>query len=298
MARIGDFVARRRVRRADESEGASPQGPRTAFVLSGGGVLGAIQVGQLTALLESGITPDIVVGTSVGSLNAAMVACSPTLEAMRDLQGIWSALRSEDVFPGSRVKRAWHIIARGDHIYPNDGIRRLIEQLPARSFDECRVPLHVCATNLRTGEERWFDRGALLPAILASTALPGIFPPVAVDGERYVDGGVVNNVPVSRAVEMGATRVFVLECGTAASAHQSRAIRRPLDVLVQAFAHSRAVRAALDLQRYGSDVEIVRVASVDPGFIRFDDLSHSRRLIARALEATREQLLGAAAAEA
>lgn len=279
---LASRVRDRRARKALEQTRARWDGPRTAFVLSGGGVLGAVQVGQLTALLEAGIVPDVVIGTSVGSLNAAMVAMDPTVEAMHRLGDIWRGLKAEDIFPGSRVARVWNIVAKGDHIHSNEGIRRLCERLPARSFEQAQIPLHVCATGLAAGDETWFSTGPLVRAILASTALPGVYPPVQIDGKLYVDGGVVNNVPISKAVELGARRIYVLTCG--APTTSDRPIRRPLDVLIHSFAHSRAVRTRLDLEQYANQAEIIMMPTFEVHTIRYNDPSHSPELLQRAYD--------------
>jgi NTE family protein len=270
--------------------------PHTAFVLTGGGVLGAVQAGQLQALMLAGVTPDVVIGTSVGSLNAAYIASRPHNADCEELVQIWRSVRTEDIFPGSRLQRAWHIVARGDHIYPNDGIRRLVEKLPIRMFEEASIPLHISATNLTTGAETWFTEGPLMRAILASTALPGIFPPIAIDGELFVDGGVVNNAPISRAVELGAKRIYLLQCG--GKRREALTIRRPLDVLVHAFAHSRAIRLEVDLSRYAGDVEIIAMPTVETAGIRYNDLSQTPRLIEAAREASELFLAHAQAQEA
>jgi len=275
-----DRVSRRRERRASDRAHARWSGPKTAFVLSGGGVLGAVQVGQLRALIEAGITPDVVVGASVGSINGAMVAADYSPEGLTKLTEIWTSLRAEDIFPGSRVARVWNIVARGDHIHPNDGIRRLIDMLPEHTFESLSLPLHVCAAGLANGEERWFDSGPLARAILASTALPGVYPPVSIDGNLYVDGGVVNNIPISRAAELGAKRIYVLTCGTPNT--RPRDVRRPIDVLIQSFAHSRSVRFALDRERLDNEAEFVMMPTFDVGAIRYNDPSHSAELIDRA----------------
>lgn len=258
------------------------RGPRTAFVLSGGGVLGAVQVGQLRALIEAGIVPDLLVGASVGGLNAAAIAADPTPDGVACLTDVWMNIRSEDLFPGSRMQRAWHFVRKGDHLYSNHGIRRLIEHLPVRSFEQMQRPLSIVAANLRNGKEHWFEEGSVVPALLASTALPGIFPPVFVDGDLYVDGGVVNNVPISRAVELGATKVYVLTCGNGTPAE--RPIRRPLDVLLQAFAHSRAARVELDVERFARAASIEIMPTVDVSGIRYNDTSHTERLMRTAYE--------------
>lgn len=278
--RISRVRARRRGAERAKARRAKP-GPQVAFVLSGGGVLGAVQVGQLSALAGQGIVPDLIVAASVGALNAAWFATDPTPEGSARLERMWAGLRTEDIFPGGRMARTWHMLARGTHIYSNEGIRRLVERLPIRRFEETAVPLYVGAMNLRTGQERWFDSGSLMPALLSSTALPGVFPPVAIDGELYIDGGVVNNVPISKAVELGARRIYLLTCGRGSS-NQQRPIRRPLDVLVQAFAHSRASRHEIDMERYARQVEIVTMPTFDTGFIRYDDPSQSARLMERA----------------
>jgi NTE family protein len=261
---------------------------KTAFVLSGGGVLGAVQVGQLQALIESGIVPDLLVGASVGALNAAATASDPTLSGIARLRDVWMGLRGEDLFPGSRMQRAWHFVRKGDHLYPNDGIKALTDMIPGESFEQMVRPLSVVAANMRTGKEHWFETGPLAPALLASTALPSIFPPVLIDGEYYLDGGVVNNVPISRAVEQGARRIYVLTCGTASG--EPRTIKRPLDVLVQAFAHSRAARMDFDVERYAGAADIRFLPVPAYGEIRFNDCTHTARLMKIGYEATIEFL--------
>jgi NTE family protein len=294
--RLGDYVRTVRARRRASDRARARRRPDIAFVLSGGGVLGAAQVGQLQALISAGIIPDVVIATSVGALNAAALATEPTPEAMDRLGEVWRGLKTEDIFPGSRFARAWNVVSRGDHIHENSGIRKLVEQLHARTFEETQIPLWVSATNLRTGEEEWFSSGPLMQAILASTALPGIFPPMAIDGELYIDGGVVNNVPISKAVELGARRVYVLTCGTATGTQ--RPIRRPLDVLVQAFAHSRRARVSHDITRYSAEAEIVMMPTFDPGFIAYNDPSQSGRLIDRSRELSAPFVVTPKAAEA
>jgi NTE family protein len=262
--------------------------PHVAFVLSGGGVLGAVQVGQLRALIEAGIEPDVLIGTSVGALNAAAIAADPTPAGVDLLAYVWTSLHGDDLFPGTRVQRVMHFVRRGDHLYSNDGIRALIRKLSVRSFEEMQKPLSIVAANLRTGAEHLFESGPIAPPLIATTALPGIFPPVLIDGELYVDGGIVNNVPISVAVEMGARRIYVLTCG--APKPTTLEIRRPLDVLLQAFAHSRAARVDLDLQRFADEADLRFVPPPTPGPIRFNDTSHTQRLMKEGYELARAYL--------
>lgn len=294
--RLTDYVRTVRARRRASDRSKARRRPQVAYVLSGGGVLGAAQVGQLEALIESGRRADVVIATSVGALNAMAVAADPTREGMQRLADVWRGLKAEDIFPGSRFARAWNVVSRGDHIHENTGIRKLVELIAGSTFEEMVIPLWVSATNLRSGEEHWFSSGSLMNAILASTALPGIFPPVAVDGELYIDGGVVNNVPISKAIELGARRIYVLTCGTATGTQ--RPIRRPLDVLVQAFAHSRRARVRHDVARFSEEAEIIMMPTFDPGFIAYNDPSQSARLIDRSRELSLEFLARPTAAEA
>lgn len=294
--RLGDYVRTVRARRRASDRSRARRRPDVAFVLSGGGVLGAAQVGQLQALIGAGIIPDVVIATSVGALNAAAVATEPDDAGMQRLAEVWRALKTEDIFPGSRFARAWNVVSRGDHIHANTGIRKLVEQIPVDAFEETEIPLWISATNLRTGEEEWFSKGSMMQAILASTALPGIFPPVPIDGELYIDGGVVNNVPISKAIELGAQRIYVLTCGTATGTQ--RPIRRPLDVLVQAFAHSRRARVSHDMTHFSAEAEIIMMPTFDPGYIAYNDPSQSGRLMTRARELSAQFLAAPKAAEA
>jgi NTE family protein len=262
--------------------------PHVAFVLSGGGVLGAVQVGQMRALIEAGVVPDVLVGTSVGALNAAAIAADPTPAGVDRLANVWLSLHGDDLFPGTRMQRALHFVRKGDHLYSNEGIRSLVRRLPVATFEEMQKPLTIVAANLRTGAEEAFESGPIAPPLIATTALPGIFPPVLIDGELYVDGGIVNNVPISVAVELGARRIYVLTCG--APKPTTVEIRRPLDVLLQAFAHSRAARVDVDLRRFANVADLRFVPPPAPPQIRFNDTSHTQRLMSEAYELTRAYL--------
>lgn len=180
-----------------------------AFVLSGGGTLGAWQAGQLRALLEAEIAPDLLVGTSVGAMNAAVVAEDPSPRGAERLTRIWRATRRAHILPGWGMRRFGALSRRA--LYPNDGLRSLVERnLGYRRIEEARVPLRVVTTSLDTGEERVLSSGPVVDAILASTAIPGVYPPITWNGERLVDGGIADNVPVRPAVEEGADEVYVL----------------------------------------------------------------------------------------
>ncbi len=234
-----------------------PRGPVTAFVLSGGGNQGVVQVGQLRALLEHGIVPDVVVGTSAGALNGAAVCYAPNLTGLDRLASAWEQLTSAEVFPGGRLSRAWNVVRGGTHLFTNEGLVAVIERsTPARSFGDLSVPLRVVATDLDTGDEVVFAQGALAPALLASAALPGVFPMIDHDGRRLVDGGVVNSVPLWHALSGPVDRVFV--CNVAHSVGD-RPARSPLDVVMTSFAHSRNQRYELERRHAPGHVEIVEL---------------------------------------
>jgi NTE family protein len=254
--------------------------PKTAFVLGGGGNLGAIQVGMLRALLARGVVPDLLVGCSVGALNAAALAVSPTSEGVHRLETLWSTLRGEDVCPTGRLSGPWQLALPGEGLYSNDGLRKLIERfLPFRRLEDAHVPLHVVATSLRTGAETWFSTGPAVDAILASAALPAAFPPVRINGELYIDGAVVNNVPISKAVELGAVRIYVLHVGNFERPRPDP--RRPLDVLVQSFSIARNHRFQFESQLGYPGVEVIILPGVDPGPVKFNDFTRTREMIER-----------------
>src|SRR5439155_21396548 len=169
--------------------------PRTAFVLGGGGNLGAVQVGMVRALIEHGIKPDVILGCSVGALNGAAIAGDPSIAGAERLANIWCNLRSGEVFPATGITSVVALLRKGRHsLGSNTGLRRLVEELATfRTFEEATVPFQVVATSLTTGSERWFHSGPILEPILASAALPAVFPPVKIDGELHVDGAVVDN---------------------------------------------------------------------------------------------------------
>ena len=253
--------------------------PETAFVLGGGGNLGAIQVGQLRALIERGIVPDAVIGCSVGALNAAAVAGNPTTQEIDRLVELWATLTRNDVFPTSRWNRGpWLFVRNGLSAYSNDGLRHVIDGwLRFRTFEESALPLWIVATSMQTGLEHWFHAGDVRQALLASTALPGFFPPVQIDGESFIDGGVVNNVPVSKAIELGAKHIFVLDVGN--HIRERKPPQRPYEVLMHAVAIARAHRYRVDLDHVPEGVNIYPMPAIDTRGLRYDDFKQSRRLI-------------------
>ncbi|MBB3045508.1 patatin-like phospholipase family protein [Nocardioides soli] len=196
----------------------------TAFVLGGGGVLGAVEVGMLRALLERGIEPDLVLGTSVGALNGAMVARQPDVGVIDKLTELWrSAGAAGGEMYGDRPLRTMRrAMATGTHLWSAKPLRQaLADELGELTFEQLPVRFQVCAASIERAAEHWFDSGRVVDAVVASVAVPGLLPPAKVGDEHYLDGGIVNSIPLGRAVALGASRVFVLQVGR---------IDRPLSV--------------------------------------------------------------------
>jgi NTE family protein len=186
----------------------------TAFVLGGGGVLGAAEVGMLQALAEAGIRPDLVVGTSVGAINGALVAADPTPGSVDRLRGLWEELASRRVFAGSVLGQVGTLVRTRTHLHPREPLRELLEAaLPVRTFAALPVPFQCVAASIERAAEHWFTDGPLIDAVLASCAVPGLLAPVELDGEHYLDGGLVHSIPVGRAVALGADTIYVLHVG-------------------------------------------------------------------------------------
>lgn len=188
-----------------------------AFVLSGGGTRGALEVGALEVLFEHGIRPQMLVGTSAGAINSAYLAAYPTLEGVRELARLWKEVDRDDVYPGNPLTVAWRLLAREDSLFSNRRFREFVRAtMPSeveRFSDIQDVRLYITATNLNTGELRVFGDNpsdAILDAVMASTALPPFHPPWVCDGQQYVDGGAVANLPLRVAVDRGATEIYAI----------------------------------------------------------------------------------------
>jgi NTE family protein len=262
---------------------------RVAFVFSGGGPLGALQVGALKALVERDILPDLVVGTSVGAVNASTLAFEPSALGVQRLEESWHQLVGTDLFPGSGFMANWtRMLRRGDRVFDNAGMKKLVETTlgSGATFEDAQIPLGIVTTELNTGAEQVFTSGPILDPLLASTAMPGAFPPVTINGRRYIDGGVVNNVPIAPALAMGASTVYVLD--TTAHTQQGRPLIRPMDYLMHAFSLSRGQRVIVESKFLESDrVKIVMLPVVPLDFfVPFTSFEHTRMFIERSYERT------------
>ncbi len=183
----------------------------TAFVLSGGASLGAIQVGMVQALEAEGIRPDMIIGTSVGAVNGAWLAGGGPVDGLVDL---WHSLRTRQVFPVRPLVGLRGFLGGRANFVPNSGLRRILEKhLLFDRNEDAAIPFSVIVTEVSTGQEVRLDRGPAIEAILASAAIPGVFPAIRIDGQTFIDGGIVDNTPISQAIAAGATDVWVLSTG-------------------------------------------------------------------------------------
>ena len=267
------------------------QRPQTAFVFSGGASLGALQVGMLRALYERDITPDLLVATSVGAINAAFVASRPQTPATaRDLARLWRAVERGDAFPLSLRAVVGGLAGRRDHLVPARGLREIVERhIGFHDLAAAHIPLHLVACDLVAGGETLLSEGRACDAILASCAIPGIFPPVALGERLLVDGGVVNNTPISHAVALGAERIYVLPTQERAHSRIS-APRTALDAAIYGIGLLVGSRLDSDIARYGRDVELIVLPAPNAARVQPTDFGHSSRLIAAAYAAAREAL--------
>ena len=187
---------------------------KTALVLAGGGSLGAVQVGMLKALVEDGIRFDLVVGASVGAINGAYFAARPNSQGIAELADFWRGLRKADVFPFSVIDTLTAILRRRGYLLRASALQNLVRRsLPVKLIEDTELPLYIVTTNLLSGAEELLSRGSAEQALLASAAIPLVFPPVRISNKLLIDGGVASNTPIASAISLGATRVVVVPTG-------------------------------------------------------------------------------------
>jgi NTE family protein len=261
-----------------------------AFVLSGGASLGASQAGMLEALYERGIRPDLLVGSSVGAINATFIASRPpTVQTARDLQQVWRGLARTEVFPANPVTAGLGLLGWRDHSVSAGSLRRLIRRhLEMERLEDAAVDLHVVTVDVLTGEEVLLSSGAAVDAVLASAAIPGVFPAVPWGSRLLMDGTVANNAPISHAIELGADRVIVLHAiGTEPL---SRAPHGVLALGAAALSRALTRRFAEDVVRYADAAELVILPAPRAEGIMPTDFGHAHELIAAGRARARSML--------
>jgi NTE family protein len=259
---------------------------RTAFVLTGGGSLGAVQVGMLAALAERGIAPDLLVGASAGALNAAFIAGRGfSTEAVDELAAVWLRLRRHDVFPLDPPRQLLALAGARQSLCRSDSLARVVAvNLACVRLEHARIPVHVVATDVLSGRDVLLSSGDAGAAVLASAAIPAVFPPVVIDGRPLFDGGVANNAPISHAVALGADRVVVLPTGYACAL--TDAPRSALGNAIHALTLLIQQRLLLEVAAFEHRVELLVIPPLCPLAVSSSDFRHAGALIARARSAS------------
>ncbi len=267
----------------------------TAFVLGGGGKWGAAEIGMLRALVEEDVTPDLVVGTSVGAVNGAMFAADPTRAGLDALVELWRQMARTRAFQGSIITRVKNVGQLRPALNSLEPIRALLRRtFPVARIEELRIPFQCVASSIERSSEEWFTEGDLVEALLASAAVPGLFPPVEIDGEHYYDGGLVNSVPVDRAIALGATQIYVLHVGRIECS--LRAPRRIHEAALVAFEIARRHRFESLRQNLPGGVTLHVLPTGQPleytdlRQLRWGDLSQTAAMIETARIATETYL--------
>jgi NTE family protein len=273
-------------------EDVADGGGKVAFVLPGGASYGAAQVGMLRALLEAGIQPDFVIGTSAGALNAVGLAADPTMSGVAALDAAWRDARRSKIFRLSPVSLTYGLLGRRNYLINPRGLREWIGQhLDLQRLEETQLPAHVVTTDVDTGESVVLSQGPVVEALLASCAIPAVFPPVEIGGRLLMDGGIAADTPVSEAQALGATVMFVLptyssETEPGQPARPRSAIQMGLHAIGQLLGH-----ASYDIVTDTTERADIHLLPAPPsGGITPFNLSGAAELIDRAYELARAWL--------
>lgn len=286
---------------ADARERGTPeknkQAKKVAFVLSGGGNRGALEVGALLVLLEHEIQPQILVGTSVGAINAAFLATNPTLEGARSLERVWLEVSDKVFSQKDYISAVWRLVTRKSSLYDSNKLRDLLESYfpeGIRQFSDIKaVELYITAVDLQTGELRVFgkDRSeSILDAVMASSALPIVFAPWKYEGRQYVDGGVVSDLPLRVAVEAGATELYAIDIGPLQLARRTpkgvlRVAGQTIDAVIS---HQLANELGWSKGLPGEAIHYIEVGGFEK--VRFWDFSRTAKMIEKGRLACLEHL--------
>jgi NTE family protein len=265
-----------------------------ALVLGGGGLLGASEVGMLRAVVDADVRPDLILGSSVGAINGAVFAAEPTPSTVDRMAALWTRLSDDDVFGGSPLRRVSTLARTRTHTHASQPLRDLLTAAVGSEtrIEDLPIPFQCVAASIELAAERWFDRGPVVDAVMASSAVPGLLPPAEVDGEHYLDGGLVHSIPIGRAVALGAQTIYVLHVGRI-----ERPLvppRRPFEVAMVAFEIARRHRFAADMAAVPEGVVVHLLPTGDPeppnwasrSVLRYRDTSRVADRIRLAHEAT------------
>jgi NTE family protein len=255
---------------------------KTAFVFSGGASLGAIEVGALKALVERGIRADLVLGTSVGSLNGAMFAYDPSEKQVEKIENIWRNIKVWDVFTPSPLTPVVNLTTAGEHLVSPKNLRKLIvENLPFERIEDTKLPLYIIGTDIKSGEEVVFNKGLVSEALMSSAGIPGVFPVQHMSERALVDGGLVNNSPISTAVRLGAERIIIFPIGVPSSNQKPGNV---MEILIRSFIYLLNRQLTTDIQLYKEKVDLIIIPPPNPIDVGPHDFTKSDQLIDTAYE--------------
>lgn len=259
--------------------------PKIVFVLSGGSVRGAAQAGMLRVLLENGVVPDAIVGVSAGALNGTFLAAEPSAEQAGRLEDVWRAVAERKPIRGSVVRNVAAIVRGRPSFDTGDRLRAVIaDHMPIADLAQSAIPCHVGTTDASTGQVAWWTSGPLVDLLCATTAVPGVLPAVDLgDGTLHIDGGVVSNIPLRKALTLEPTMLVVLDVAAKFTPAQKQTALSLMMVGVRAAAAELTRQQWLDVP---DDLEVLHLElpTVDdaPDF-EFDlvpDLIHQGALVA------------------
>jgi NTE family protein len=262
------------------------------FVLSGGASLGAIEAGMLRAVYEHGIVPDVIVGTSAGSVNGAYIASRPpTADTAIALEALWRKMGTFQVFPPNPVTAVLGLVGEHDYLISNDGVKRQIEAHAGFTrMEDATISFHVVATDVLNGEKVLISRGDAESAVLASAAIPGVFPSVQREGRRLVDGGVAENTPLADAVALGADTIYVLPTG--APCQLAKPPQGAIPMLVHALSLLINQRLVPDIEQYSKVARVVVFPPPCPQTVQAWDFSQAATLIEQGYQSASQVLSG------
>lgn len=258
---------------------AQTRAPRIGLALGGGAARGFAHVGVIAILEQQGLRPDVVVGTSAGSLVAALYASGKTAAELEA-----AALAMEET-----TLTDWTLPFANRGMLRGTALAKYVNaQVQGRTIERMSLPLGIVATDLANGEGVLFRRGDTGTAVRASSAVPGVFQPVEIAGREYVDGGLVAPVPVRYAQQMGAELVVAVDIS---SAPDGNAATDSFKVLLQTFA---IMGQTINRHELASAQVVVRPALKGVGSAAFGERQRSiaagREAMLAAMPALRQQL--------
>jgi NTE family protein len=254
----------------------------TAFVLTGGGSLGAVQVGMLQALAQRGVKPDLLVGASCGALNAAWVAGhGMSNDSLSELAGVWTRLRRSDIFPVDARQVLRGLLGLSPAVVTNRKLRQFIDtHASIHDLAQAQVPTHLVAADLLSGRDVLISTGDLATGVLASCAIPGVLPPVEHAGLHLIDGALAPQTGIAQAVDLGASVVYILPTGAACALTQ--APHSAAGVALHSLTQLIEQRLIHEIAALQDAITIKLIPPLCPLTVSAADFSHAKELITRA----------------